>query len=122
MPPPKRILCVEDHEDTCLMLTTLLKQAGFEAQAAHTISEALQMITSYNFDLFILDKHYPDGEGVELCQTLRGIFPQTPIIIYSGDVGERYQTEAIEAGASAYVSKPYVEELVEVVKGSLEDS
>lgn len=116
MPSSKRrILCVEDHEDTCFMLSSLLRHENYEAQLVNNINEALRVVEDEAYDLFILDKQLPDGSGLELCGELRRKFPRTPIIIYAATAYESDQTESFLAGATDYVAKPGVDELVEAI-------
>ena len=116
MPPIKRrILCVEDHEDTRFMLSSILRNEKYEAQLVNSIDEALRVVEDEAYDLFILDKQLPDGSGVELCRDLRRKFPRTPIIIYAATAYESDQTESFLAGATDYVAKPGVDELVEAI-------
>ena len=71
--PPKarlRVLCVDDDEDSRVMLTTLLKLALIEAKAVGTGAEALSSIQAEPFDLYMLDSRLPDVDGFELCRRL----------------------------------------------------
>ena len=112
----RRILCVEDHEDTCFMLSSLLRHENYEAQLVNNIDEALRVVEDEDYDLFILDKQLPDGSGVDLCREFRRKFPQTPIIIYAAAAAYRSdQSESFVAGATDYVVKPGVDELVEAI-------
>ena len=114
MPRPKcRILCIDDHEDTSEMLKLLLVQEDYEVVTAVTMQEALQLATSQEFDLYVFDKHLPDGSGLELCQKLTATTPSVPCLIYSGDAYEIHKTEAFAAGADDYVVKPDIDGLIE---------
>jgi two-component system, OmpR family, phosphate regulon response regulator PhoB len=120
MPPARRrILCVEDHEDTCYMLSSLLGMENYDAQFVNNIDETLRVIETEDYDLFILDKQLPDGSGIELCEELRERFPRTPIIIYAATATEGDSRESFLAGATDYVAKPGVDELVEAVARQL---
>src|SRR2546430_6122986 len=77
-PAKRRILCVDDDEDTCFMLTHLLKQENYETKTARTISEALEMARSESFNLYILDEWFPREAGVGLCRKIREVDPHTP--------------------------------------------
>lgn len=116
MPHIRRcILCVEDNADICEMLGTLLGMEGYEVICASTVEEAKQFAAADRFDLFILDRMTPRGVGLELCRELRQRHPHTPVIIYSGEARERDHKAAAEAGATAYVNKPQIKELVSAV-------
>lgn len=121
MPPIKRrILCVEDHEDTRFMLSSLLKHENYEAELVNNIDEALRVVEDEDYDLFILDKQLPDGSGLELCRELRRKFPQTPIIVYAAAAFTSDQMESFLAGATDYVAKPGIDELVEAINRQLQ--
>ena len=113
--PKRRILCVDDDVDTCEMLTQLLANENFEAQAITNIEEALALAQKQSFNLYILDARFPDGKGLSLCSHIRQFDPHTPIIVYSGAVYDSDREEAERAGATAFVSKPEVDVLVETV-------
>jgi CheY-like chemotaxis protein len=122
MQPSKcRILCVDDHEDTSYMLTHLLGHSDYEVLTARSIDDALRLIKSEDFDLYVLDKRLPDGSGLDLCRKLSAVTPDTPIIFYSGDAYDLHRQEGLCAGAEAYVPKPRVDELIETVQRLLED-
>lgn len=107
MPPhAKRILCVDDDEDTCSMLHNLLGLIGCITSAAGTAAEALEMIAREHFDLYLLDNWLPGGSGVELCRNIRRSDRATPIVFYSGAGLSSEREEALEAGAQAYLVKP----------------
>ena len=108
-----RVLIIDDHEDTAEMLKILLGEEDYEVTTTATVQEALSLVASQEFDLYVLDKRLPDGSGLELCTKLNQITPGVPCIFYSGDAYEIHRVEAIAAGADAYVAKPDVEGLIE---------
>ena len=116
----KRILCVDDHKDTCELLTTLLGGANFEAVSVPGVDEALRLIESERFDLYVLDGELPGGSGLTLCQQIRAVDAQTPIIIFSGHGSDSHREAGMLAGANAYLVKPDVTELIPTVKRLLE--
>jgi DNA-binding response OmpR family regulator len=116
MPQVKcRILCIDDHEDTSEMLQLILSQEDYEVVTAVSAEEALKLAAQEEFDLYVLDRHLPDLSGLELCQKLSSITPNVPCIFYSGDAYEIHRSEAMAAGADAYVVKPDIERLIESV-------
>jgi CheY-like chemotaxis protein len=85
MPAKCRILCIDDHEDTTEMLKLLLIQEDYEVTTAVTMTEALSLAKSQEFDLYVLDRHLPDGSGLELCAKLHEGTPGVPCLFYTGD-------------------------------------
>ena len=117
-----RILCIDDHLDSAEMLKLLLSQEDYEVVTATTLRDALQLATSESFDLYVLDRHLPDGTGVELCRQLTEATPNVPCIFYTGDAYELHRHEAMAAGADDYVAKPDVEALIDAVAKLLSES
>ena len=120
--PKCRILCVDDHRDTSEMMQFLLAEENYEVHTAATIKEASALASELDFDLFVLDKRLPDGNGLELCEVLHELKPDVPCIFYTGDAYEIHRHEAMEAGAAAYVAKPDIEELINSVHKLLKQS
>src|SRR5688572_32623221 len=101
-----RILHVDDHQDTRLMMAALLQDCGYGVLTAGSVAEGLELAKDIAFDLYILDVRLPDGTGVELCQKLREMHPGIPIIYYSA-YGEPAEVEgALAICGDAYLKKP----------------
>ena len=101
-----RVLCVDDDEDSRVMLTTLLKLALIEAKAVGTAEQALSLMQTEPFDLCLLDSRLPDLDGFELCRRMRALDAHKPILFFSGAAYEADKQKGIEAGANAYLVKP----------------
>jgi two-component system OmpR family response regulator len=110
--PRPRVLCVDDDEDSRVMLITLLKLALIEAKAVGTAAQALSLIQTERFDLYLLDAWLPGLDGFELCRQMRAFDSHTPIVFFSGAAYEADKKRGIEAGANAYLIKPDVDGLV----------
>jgi len=101
-----RILCIDDHGDTCDLVKNMLERAGYSVETEGTVAGAERLIRRQPFDLYIVDNWLPDGNGVELCRRIRALSPGAPILFYSAAAYEQDQHEALEAGAQAYITKP----------------
>ena len=99
------VLLIEDHEDTRKMLELLFGEWGYHATIAPTATEGLKHLLEQRFDIIILDNWLPDLDGVELCRQVRAVDRQTPIIFYSAAGMGSEDREAMDCGASAFVSK-----------------
>jgi two-component system OmpR family response regulator len=111
--PPRRVLCAEPHEDTCRLVTVLLERQGHEVVSAGTLAECVRLAGGGGFDLYMLDDDYIDGTAIQLCKRLREVTPGTPILFFSAAAFARDREMALEAGASAYLTKP--DDLFEIV-------
>ena len=116
-----RILYVDDHEDSAEMLKLVLADVDYEVESARTVSQALEMVSRLEFDLYVLDKRLPDGSGLELLKQLEKLTPGIPSIVYTGDVYEVHREQAMAAGAHAFVCKPDIEELINTVHAFLSE-
>lgn len=114
--PRPRVLCVDDDEDSRVMLTTLLRFALIEAKAVGTAAQALSLIQTERFDLYLLDSRLPDLDGFELCRRMRARDPHMPILFFSGAAYKADIKSGIEAGADAYLVKPDIAGLVGNIK------
>jgi len=101
-----RILHVDDHQDTRLMMAALLQDCGYGVLTAGSVTEGLELAREINFDLYILDVWLPDGTGVELCQKLRERNPSIPILYYSAYGDEADHQHALQTCGDAYLKKP----------------
>ena len=110
------VLCVEDDADSREMLSLLLKHWRIETKAVGTATQALSLIQAERFDLYLLDTQLPDLDGFELCRRMRSMDPKTPILFFSGAAYESDKQKGIDAGASAYVTKPDIEGIVGCIK------
>jgi DNA-binding response OmpR family regulator len=111
-----RVLCIDDHEDTSEMLKLLLSHEDYEVVTAVSCEAAITLATSQEFDLYVLDRHLPDGSGLDLCKNLGKATPGVPCIFYSGDAYDIHRSEALAAGANDYVAKPDIDGLIESVR------
>src|ERR1700759_2521716 len=113
-PPTKaRILHVDDHQDTRLMMAALLTETGYGIITAASVAEGLSLAKEIAFDLYLLDVRLPDGTGVELCQKLRALRPEVPVLYYSAYGGEREHLAAVATCGHAYLRKPVAIEEIE---------
>lgn len=120
MPDKKfRILCVDDHADTCLMLSTLFGQMGYEVESATDPEVAHARAREVHFDLYVLDGRFQGRERTDICAALSTLDPHARVIFYSGDAQDDARDRAFEAGACGYVAKPDIKGLVAAVKKAL---
>jgi two-component system phosphate regulon response regulator PhoB len=117
-----RILCVDDDEDTGNLLESLLSFSDFEAIAVRDTAAALRLIGQEQFSLYIIDSQLPGVSGLGLCEQIRVIDKDTPIVIFSGHSHQSDISAGMLAGADAYVVKPNTREIVPTVKRLLKEA
>ena len=123
MEKTRRILYVEDHEDTRELVTLLLAQKSYEVITGTTIASGVALAGSGQFDLYLLDSWLPDGSGLDLCQRIRQFDQRTPILFYSAAAYAADHEMAMKCGAQAYLVKPSpIGELCDMVNLLIERS
>jgi CheY-like chemotaxis protein len=103
-----RILIVEDDDDSCQLITHLLRQANnrYQIFTAPTTQKALSLINTQPFDLYVLDYGLPKMTGLEVCSRIRIRDLITPVIFFSGMARLTDMNLAMAAGATEYLAKP----------------
>ena len=71
------------------------------------------------FDLYVIDRQLPDGDGLELCRSVRRHVTGARVLVYSGSALPEDHKEAFDAGANACVNKPPLTHLATTVKDLL---
>ena len=74
-PAPKegrkiRVLLVDDHRDTCILMKSMLLRRGFEVTTADSVASALEAADGFVFDVLLSDLGLPDGSGHDLIRKL----------------------------------------------------
>ncbi len=101
-----KILIVDDDRTTVKLLQTLLEMDGFEVFVSGRGQTALELAHQSVPDIFLVDYHLADMEGVDLVSRIRSepVFAKTPIVVASG---MNVETEALKAGANKFLVKPF---------------
>jgi len=104
-----RILIVDDDRQSIRMLQVLLEKSMYEVIIARDGREGLEKAKTENLDLIILDVMMPEIDGIKVCRTLKFDYRyrKIPIIILSVKGQEEDLKAGKEAGADAYITKPY---------------
>jgi two-component system KDP operon response regulator KdpE len=101
-----RVLVVDDEPQIVRAVKVLLREAGFEAVPAETVSQALDIAAVRPPEAAIVDLVLPDGDGIELTRELRE-WSEMPILVLSAVGEEEQKVRALEAGADDYITKPF---------------
>ena len=102
----KRILIVDDEENTRIGLTKLLTNEGFEVDSAANGHEALDCLGRKKVSLVISDINMPDMNGLVFLRELSRKFPSTSVIMITAYGGVESYLEAMNLGAYEYLHKP----------------
>jgi two-component system, OmpR family, KDP operon response regulator KdpE len=115
----RRVLVVDDEPQILRALKVVLREAGFEAVPAQTVSGALDLASVRPPEAAIVDLVLPDGDGVQVTRRLRE-WSEMPILVLSAVGEEEQKVRALEAGADDYITKPFgARELVARLQAAL---
>jgi two-component system KDP operon response regulator KdpE len=101
-----RVLVVEDDKEIRALVQSALALEGFEVQTAVSLSEAQALVQHSPPELIVLDLGLPDGEGLQLVQTVRRL-SSLPIVVISARHQETQKIALLDAGADDYLTKPF---------------
>jgi len=102
----KKALLVEDEVHLATAIQIALKELEIETVHVSTLKEAKKKYREQEFDLIILDRMLPDGEGLEFFdEGLEKDGAMVMVLSAKGDVSDRI--EGIERGADEYLPKPF---------------
>jgi two-component system, OmpR family, KDP operon response regulator KdpE len=105
-PPSLLVLVVEDEPPMRRFLRASLVSAGYRVVEAASQPEAMQLASSHNPDLVILDLGLPGGDGLDVTRRLRE-WSAVPIIVVSARLRDDDKVSALDAGADDYLTKPF---------------
>ncbi|MCL2183274.1 MAG: response regulator [Chitinispirillia bacterium] len=102
----KSILAVDDIAVTLTQLRMALTAAGYKFNGVTSGASALDYITKFKPDLFILDIEMPKMNGFELAEKLKGAGQTAPIVFLTGNTTRDYLMRAVKIGAVDFIVKP----------------
>lgn len=114
----KRILVVDDFEDSRFSLSRLLEIEGYEVVEAADGAQAIEKALSESPDLILMDMSLPIVDGMSATKQIKAKLDTVPIIALSAHDGADYRSRAKEAGCDDYVTKPVdFEGLLSLISG-----
>ena len=107
-----RVLVADDQSDVVLALRLLLRDAGFETDAAASVPEIRSRLSASDYDLLLMDLNYARDttsgrEGLELLAEVHGRDPLLPVVVMTGWGSIETAVEAMRRGARGFIHKPW---------------
>lgn len=100
------VIIIEDESAIADNLIHVLEMDGYHVEWFTTAGEGLDFLQKHSALLLVLDVGLPDGNGFELCKTIRE-FSDIPIIFLTARSDEIDRVVGLEIGADDYVTKPF---------------
>jgi CheY-like chemotaxis protein len=102
----KRILIIDDADDLRYLTSMALSTAGYNIYSASDGAGGLDAMTKRRYDVVLVDYHMPRINGLQFIETCRSKWPNTPIILMSGD-HRYYGHDNLFEGVFACIEKPF---------------
>jgi DNA-binding response OmpR family regulator len=108
-----RLLLVEDNERFAALLRQGLAGSGFEVDVLPTVEEARTALDTTRWDIVVLDRGLPDGDGLTVLTDMRARGDASPVLILTAHGSLNDRVTGLQSGADDYLVKPFaLEELV----------
>ena len=102
----KTILLVDDDQRLRELLKDYLDKKNYQVYTSQDFDEAKKILDFYNFDLIILDRMMPSGDGIELIKVTKKD-TQTPVMMLTAMGENNNKIQGLKTGADDYLSKPF---------------
>ena len=102
-----RILVVEDDAPLAEVLRRGLSEDGYAIDVVGKLVDATHAVDTNDYDLLVLDRGLPDGDGRSLCASMRDAGDATPVLMLTARDGLGDKVEGLDAGADDYLTKPF---------------
>lgn len=102
-----RVLVVDDESLVGEAIERVLRSCGYVVSVAHSAEQALQILAQQPVHLCLSDLHMPGIGGEELVKQVRQHYPEIPVVIMTGDSSIEVLREALDNGASDFITKPW---------------
>jgi len=101
------VLVVDDEADLISTYERILRRAGYHVLTAGTRGAALAALGSQPLRLVVADIRLPDGDGLDVVRAARTTSTPPPVIVVTGYASKASRRDALDAGAAAYLAKPF---------------
>jgi len=102
----KSILLVDDDQRLRELLKDYLNEKNFQVFTSEDFNEAKEILEFFIFDLIILDRMMPSGDGINLIQDIKQK-SKTPIIMLTAMSENNHKIDGLKKGTDDYLSKPF---------------
>lgn len=103
----KNILLLEDERVTRTALCNAFDKHNYNYVATENLQQAMEKLQSQQFDLIFSDIKLPDGTGLDLLKRVKTYQLDVPFIVITSSEDERLLQNAMDLGASDFLSKPF---------------
>ena len=115
----RTVLVVEDDGHLRFLVSTVLRNAGFDPVSAVRAEDALSLLDGVPCDLAVMDVRLPGLSGMDVLDEMSRRWPELPVIIMTASATVT-EAAALERGATTFLRKPFsAEQLLDGVRKAL---
>lgn len=102
-----KLLIIEDEIELAKSVSRYLREESYVCEIAHSAHEANEKILMFNYDCILLDISLPDGNGLNVLETLKKSKKEDGVIIITAKNSLDDRVAGLNLGADDYLSKPF---------------
>jgi DNA-binding NtrC family response regulator len=115
------IAVVDDDRRVVSLLSSIFDGEGYHTGGAYSAEQALRLFEEQDFDMAFIDYRLPGKDGLELLREIKARWPETEVVMITGEGNIEIAVEAMKLGACDFVPKPFTVDLIQItVKKVLE--
>jgi len=117
-----RIIVIEDQEDLAALYESSLSKEGYRVFKAYTGEEGVALFQDEGADALLLDMTLPEMNGLQVLQQIRGLNPNVPVVVVTGETSDDIRRSCERLGVHDYLSKPvHYDQLSAALRHALTD-
>jgi CheY-like chemotaxis protein len=106
---PRKVLIVDDNADSLAIMRSILENRGYQVYVAASGTEALQVVSTHDLDLVLLDVMMPEMSGIEVLQQIKDNSQtgRLAVILVTAKTHDEDVMVGYQYGADYYITKPF---------------
>lgn len=102
-----KVLVIEDESELLMTISSYLGKEDYVCEVAENYQKAAYKISTYEYDIILLDISLPDGNGLDLLKLIREFQQKSGVIIISAKNSLDDKIHGLDLGADDYITKPF---------------
>jgi len=107
-----KALIVDDEQDVCFLLSSILKNKNLQTNCVNSIGEAKKILVKENPSIIFLDNHLPDGFGINFIEEIKKLRPDVKIVMITAHDTKSDKDKAYLRGVDFFIGKPFTRDKV----------
>jgi two-component SAPR family response regulator len=107
-----KALIVDDEQDVCFLLSSILKNKRLQTYCVNSITEAKEVLVKENPSIMFLDNHLPDGFGINFVEEIKKLRPDVKIVMITAHDAKSDKDDAYLRGVDFFIGKPFTRDTV----------